>query len=172
MPSYTKTVWQDLPNTTTPVNATNLNNIENGIETLYNNQVVVNDSYNTSTDETYSCNYINNIIESGSNANGNWIKYSDGTMICTARKQITTTRNTSYGNVLYVSPKINAFAYPQSFTTINSVTLNAEAQDNSVWLLTADLGTITQTPTFYIAGVTSAGSNIYYISYTTIGKWK
>lgn len=36
MPSYTKTVWQDLPNTTTPVNATNLNNIENGIENLEN----------------------------------------------------------------------------------------------------------------------------------------
>lgn len=31
MPSYTKTVWQDLPNTTTPVNATNLNKIEQGI---------------------------------------------------------------------------------------------------------------------------------------------
>lgn len=29
--SYTKTNWQDLPNTTTPINATRLNNIENGI---------------------------------------------------------------------------------------------------------------------------------------------
>lgn len=61
MPSYTKTVWEDYPSTETPVNATNLNNIENGIETLYNNQTVVNDSYNTSTTETYSCNYVNNL---------------------------------------------------------------------------------------------------------------
>lgn len=29
--SYTKTNWQDLPNTTTPINATNLNKMENGI---------------------------------------------------------------------------------------------------------------------------------------------
>jgi len=29
--SYTKTDWQNLPNTTTPINATNLNKIENGI---------------------------------------------------------------------------------------------------------------------------------------------
>lgn len=44
MPSYTKTVWQDLPNTTTPVNATNLNNIENGVETLYSEiQTIEND---------------------------------------------------------------------------------------------------------------------------------
>lgn len=31
--AYTKTNWQDLPNQTTPINATNLNNIENGIKT-------------------------------------------------------------------------------------------------------------------------------------------
>ena len=30
--AYTKTTWQDLPNTTTPINATNLNHIENGIK--------------------------------------------------------------------------------------------------------------------------------------------
>ena len=30
--AYTKTNWQDLPNTTTPVNASNLNNIETGVE--------------------------------------------------------------------------------------------------------------------------------------------
>lgn len=33
--SYTKTVWQDLPSTATPINATNLNNIENGIENAF-----------------------------------------------------------------------------------------------------------------------------------------
>lgn len=30
--AYTKTTWQDLPNTTTPINAIRLNNIENGIK--------------------------------------------------------------------------------------------------------------------------------------------
>lgn len=32
--SYTKTVWEDLPSTDTPLNATNLNNIEDGIEDI------------------------------------------------------------------------------------------------------------------------------------------
>ena len=32
--AYTKTNWQDLPNTTTPINATNLNKIENQLEVL------------------------------------------------------------------------------------------------------------------------------------------
>lgn len=171
MPSYTKTVWEDYPSQDTLINATRLNNIEDGIETLYENQTVVNDSYNASTDETYSCNYINNIIESGSNANGNYIKYADGTMICFGKKELTTARNTTYGT-LYVSPKINAILYPETFTTINSITLNAEAQGNSVWLLTADLGTEAQTPTFYITGATSSGSGTYYINYIAIGKWE
>ena len=30
--SYTKTTWEDLPSTNTPINATRLNNIENGIK--------------------------------------------------------------------------------------------------------------------------------------------
>lgn len=50
MPSYTKTVWQDLPNTTTPVNATNLNNIENGIETIDNNVSAINNNIGYLTD--------------------------------------------------------------------------------------------------------------------------
>ena len=35
--AYTKTIWEDLPSTNTPINATNLNKIENGIETNSNN---------------------------------------------------------------------------------------------------------------------------------------
>lgn len=35
-----------------------------------------------STTDTYSCDYINGIIESGSNANGYYTKYADGTLIC------------------------------------------------------------------------------------------
>ena len=35
--SYTKTNWENLPSTNTPINATNLNKIENGIETNENN---------------------------------------------------------------------------------------------------------------------------------------
>ena len=35
----------------------------------------------TSDTETYSCNYINGIVESGSTDTGNWVKFSDGTMI-------------------------------------------------------------------------------------------
>lgn len=35
--AYNKTVWQDLPNTTTPINSTNLNKIETGIGDAHDN---------------------------------------------------------------------------------------------------------------------------------------
>lgn len=38
--SYTKTVWKDLPDTTTPITADRLNNIENGVEYLYENGLI------------------------------------------------------------------------------------------------------------------------------------
>ena len=34
--AYTKTVWQDLPDTSTPITADRLNNIENGVEEVSN----------------------------------------------------------------------------------------------------------------------------------------
>lgn len=35
--TYTKTVWKDLPDTTTPITADRLNNIEDGVEYLFEN---------------------------------------------------------------------------------------------------------------------------------------
>lgn len=46
--SYSKTTWQDLPNTSTPINKTRLNNMENGIADA-NGAIAVNTYSNTST---------------------------------------------------------------------------------------------------------------------------
>lgn len=42
--AYTKTTWQDLPNTSTPINATRLNNIENGIKSIDDKFLLSNDT--------------------------------------------------------------------------------------------------------------------------------
>ena len=41
----------------------------------------VNEIYTTSQSETYSCDYINTIVETGSNANGTYVKYANGLLI-------------------------------------------------------------------------------------------
>lgn len=47
---YTKTVWKDLPDTSTPITASRLNNIEDGVEYLFENGADYIETY--STDET------------------------------------------------------------------------------------------------------------------------
>lgn len=46
--AYTKTVWENLPSTNTPLNAENLNNIEDGIETI-DNRLSDEEVYKTAT---------------------------------------------------------------------------------------------------------------------------
>ena len=65
-------------------------------------------SKTTGTTNTYSCDYINGIVESGSNENGDWIKYNDGTMICTATKLFENISVTLHGKMQY-KPKHNKF---------------------------------------------------------------
>lgn len=68
---------------------------------------------------------INSIVESGSNANGDYIKYSDGTMICT--KKITFTNvvvNKAWGVVYETASKFSFGDYAQEFIETPSVSIN------------------------------------------------
>ena len=90
--AYVKQEWKNLPNQTTPVNATRMEHIEQGI---YDNSVA-----------------ISNIIESGSNSNGSWIKYSDGTMICYQSFTCNVNYSTKYGSGYYaeITDEIKSFS--------------------------------------------------------------
>ena len=66
------------------------------------------------------------IVESGENDNGSWIKYYDGTMIC---MQIIKLENvsatTSWGNLyVYAEDADNWHEFPQTFTKINHFSLD------------------------------------------------
>ena len=131
--SYTKKNWQDLPNTTTPITATELNRMENGIADangaigadaydstatydvndlcIYNNTLYIcttaistaeawnsnhwkaislddmliskteSNNVTTGLNKLIDFNCLHGVVESGSNANGNYIKFGDGTLI-------------------------------------------------------------------------------------------
>ena len=67
----------------------------------------------------YSCDYINNkfnsIIESGSNENGNWIKFADGTMICTRIVSVSSVSvSNAWGSMFYYEDT-NKYSFAQEF---------------------------------------------------------
>lgn len=68
---------------------------------------------------------INSIVESGSNANGNWVKFADGTMICTKKINFTgIVINQVWGSVYETASKVNFGDYAQEFIEIPSVSID------------------------------------------------
>lgn len=159
--------FEDYPNTDTPLNAENLNNNFNDIIDRIKN------SDSDSDEEVFSCNMmnikLNQIIESGSNQNGHYIKYADGTMICRGVAGPYTTNagtgqssdvtlpasfiNTSYHVILQL---INGQAYWASISTAASVVSN----------------TTFKVSTWNSSNNSSAVNSNQNFAYIAIGRWK
>ena len=118
-------------------------------------------------------NTLDKIIESGSNANGRWIKYSDGSMICYAEITREIKFNTPSGSS-YTGETTNSIIFPQQFVTSPRVAINTQnggdyyycvvygfkrnekSINNIVFLRTSSVDFAVNIPFSYIA----------------IGKWK
>ena len=72
--------------------------------------------YSTSSKNGYNCEYINGLIESGSNTNGSYIKFPDGTMICNGTKYFA---NTSDAWQVQTFP-VSFIAEPNVIATLNT----------------------------------------------------
>lgn len=113
-------------------------------------------------------------IESGSNANGNWIKYSDGTMICTMKGTGTANLSNSWGSVYYGEIS-TTFTFPQEFIAIPNVQISAFPTGSSAfWVGTNATPVITTSSYKNVALIrpTSASNVAYEIDIVAIGKWK
>ena len=119
----------------------------------------------------------NNIIESGSNANGNWIKYSDGTMICTNRYFIQAQGNTTTeSGALYVSNEIEGKTFPATFTSRPEIFFNFEnatwGDKNIISIKTIGYPTTSVAPSIQLVSTTSSTNTAINFEYLAIGKWK
>ena len=122
---------------------------------------------------------INGIVESGSNENGNWIKYNDGTMICTSVKLFENVSVTnSWGN-LYETPELSLGNFPQSFIStpegINCIMINNgnSSGKGSGGFVEYIIGTTnTSWGKTAIAKPTSVAKANIGLSLIAIGKWK
>ena len=114
------------------------------------------------------------IITSGSNSNGSYIKYSDGTMIC--RHEFIYTTNEAFaawGNVFDLAISLNK-NFPVAFIEKPNISINVNSGSECIYayvglqncdktkLIAVDLMRPVATPT----------SSKFNISYIAIGKWK
>lgn len=112
------------------------------------------------------------IIERGSNGNGEYIRYADGTQICwsnnTSLGQYTVTTSAPVQGLYYSGAF--TFTYPASFVTIPTVTHSATNQYGYfIWTAVDASPTTTQSPAIYlVAPSNTAKGNMMYMA---VGRW-
>ena len=170
--AYTKLNWLNRGETgAIPINKDNLNHMDNGIA---NNDGAIGNLANLNTSvKDNLVNAINStIIESGTNNNGTYIKYADGTMICT--KKVTGQANitSTWGNLYDTGDNpldLGNWAIPFIDVPIVSISFygaNGQWVEGFQTSITKEkVGKIT------IASATSKTANAYY-DIIAIGRWK
>lgn len=102
----------------------------------------------------------------GSNANGNFTQFPDGTLICIGKKTVTSSAGASAGALFFGN--VTAFTFPMSFIEAPNVTGSSVGTNSRTWL---DLEAVNMTSvTFNIMCTESGGSG--YPQYIAIGRWK
>lgn len=115
------------------------------------------------------------IVESGSNDNGNWIKYSDGTMICNKTIEGSIDINISWGS-LFVSDNIYLGDTPQTFTDRPVIIVSSHpkvgTQHMAVGNGNGDNGSENSFGYTAICRPDSRTAVRYVLDVLAIGKWK
>lgn len=144
--------FKDLPDKTTPINATNLN-----------------------ANFTELSDNISIIVESSSNSTGNWIKFADGTMISYQEVSITIPCNTEWGT-LFVGSYDDAINFPISFLEVPKVWIDLKITSGALLKLEWNTPVITKSTYKNIGiarGKSSFQSNVTFTAtILVIGKWK
>jgi hypothetical protein len=113
---------------------------------------------------------------SGSTANGNYIKYDDGTLICYNR--ITYSESvavTTTSGALYRSSAIVPFPYyPYTFIEAPAVSFEflSDNGNHFLWIVKANSATATAPRGIYLFCPTSVTCSDVVLSYIAIGRWK
>ena len=110
------------------------------------------------------------IIESGSNANGAYVKYADGTMVCSFNHTTEMLASSATGSV-FRSSRLT-WTYPVAFISVPDVAISTYSSSNGfIWAGTATENDTTASSVgayLFASAVTGTG----YLSFMAIGRWK
>lgn len=111
------------------------------------------------------------IIETGSNANGIYTKFADGTMICTIFIDATAQSWTSASGALFVSTASGIWTYPVAFSTLNNVFGTAFRGDATISGVYVSSSSNSSVNYYGWASVSLNSSSAKSISLLAIGRW-
>ena len=116
--------------------------------------------------------YVNSLIETGTNDNGRYEKYANGMLKCYYTQTISTDIKNSWGS-LSISPIIQLQDYPITFKAITSLNMSVVGVVSSAWIINAgDYNSHRPCPIQLCAGNSINLPNDFRISVCAIGTWK
>lgn len=121
------------------------------------------------TNKAPSVRAVNGIIESGSNDNGSWIKFADGTLIQYGSKNCTATTSSSGGFTHYYSQ--NTFTLPIEFKN-TEYKIFPNINSENVTLINLVYGSVKTTSTYGLNFISSSNNDTRTIQWFAIGRWK
>jgi hypothetical protein len=113
-------------------------------------------------------------VESGSNANGNYIKYGNGTMICWATKSATMGAWSSAGS-LYQASNTSNITFPQTFYSKPVLNIQIDYTDSGFWQAWFGRSIYSTSEITYLQIWRTATGNTgitFTFDYIAIGRWK
>ena len=113
------------------------------------------------------------IIERGSNANGEYTRFADGTQICRHKYQGQRILGTVAGAVFYAGGKEASLVYPMPFSSAPSVSINAIGFTYECWWAPGGWASpLLAWPAGYIFTQTQrTQSDLFYLDLVAIGRW-
>lgn len=113
----------------------------------------------------------NQLPEEGTNSNGSYVKFADGTLICWKKATYTATITNSWG-VLYESTStVNFGTFPATFSSVPTVTAT-NCGSGGCFIEGIQNTSTTAWGSSYLVRPNSRGETSYTISLIAIGKWK
>ncbi len=110
------------------------------------------------------------VIEQGSNANGRYVKYADGTMMCWHTSTTLNTASTVLG-ALFVGTLVT-LTFPVAFSSVPVVLPTAARSSSTSGAVWAYLANTTPTTTQVSLNILSSGTGgTAYPAYIAIGRW-
>ena len=112
------------------------------------------------------------IVESGANANGSFVKFRDGTLICFCSASFPSVAVTSAAGNVFISAALARNTWPIPFVgAAPRVTYSSYTSSGVGHTSRGDAGNITQTPLMYVVEYISASRSVG-IDYVGYGRWK
>lgn len=149
---------------------------ENSGRYIYHVVQEVNENYSfTGANITLTSNW--GIIESGSNANGSFVKYADGTMECWISKSVYIAGGawgvwgTAYINLVIATP----WTYPATFyaAPVETCTIRCNGSTGSAaWIMGENINTTSASGRYYAVRAASVGNETWRVDVIAKGRWR